>query len=548
MKSVTKGLLMLVVLLGVSTSARAQQVTFQVDMSSAITNCAIKPGTDSVFVRGSFNDWGATKTLLTDTDGDKIYTGSITASAGTTLNYKFYAQLNGVRLNDANYEDGSDRSYAVTADANQAIPVATFNKTIANACTSTPQKVEIEFRVDMSVAKLGGFNPATDIVVVAGTMNNWTTTADTLQPDRRNPDIYVGVVRADEFLVPGELKYKYVIGKTPGTAPAGWESVSDRVYMVSGNLTDSDNNGYKEVYPPQVYFDNVTPADVFTTQTTITYEVDFRPAMYFLKDNNRLPSDTQTGDPVTTLTGLWGNGPFTGKSDGLTDWATWGPDLAAIGSRKFVDTGADGDATANDSVYTLRLTYPAGTPKNLKGKFSASGYDNEGGFGADHNFGLDQAAQSTGRVRVVFGAPRLDDGTYTDLKGPSGFERAYDPYICISGDSTAAPVVVRSGCQVSTGVERDVAAGIPVEAVVSSVAPNPVRGVARFSYGVPVAGRVSLAIYDMLGREVARLVDETQVAGTYDAAFDTSDLAAGVYVYRLTVGGRSATRTVVVAK
>ena len=159
------------------------------------------------------------------------------------------------------------------------------------------------------------------------------------------------------------------------------------------------------------------------------------------------------------------------------------------------------------------------------------------------------------RRRVRFIVPTAADGASwpTSYALTTGYETmqveagplAYECNPAEAAGPFRAPGCLASG-QVGTAVERDVAAGIPTEALVSSVAPNPVRGTARFSYGVPVAGRVSLALYDMLGRQVARLVDEEQAAGTYDASFDTSDLASGVYVYRLTVGGRTATRTVVV--
>ncbi|HLT47758.1 MAG TPA: T9SS type A sorting domain-containing protein, partial [Rubricoccaceae bacterium] len=47
---------------------------------------------------------------------------------------------------------------------------------------------------------------------------------------------------------------------------------------------------------------------------------------------------------------------------------------------------------------------------------------------------------------------------------------------------------------------------------------------------------VRLAVYDVLGREVAVLVDARQEAGAHRATFDASGLAAGTYVYRLVVG------------
>jgi len=61
-------------------------------------------------------------------------------------------------------------------------------------------------------------------------------------------------------------------------------------------------------------------------------------------------------------------------------------------------------------------------------------------------------------------------------------------------------------------------------------------------------GPVRLVVYDVLGREVAVLVDEVQPAGAYDVAFDGTDLPSGTYVYRLTAGGQRHAHTMLLAK
>ena len=53
---------------------------------------------------------------------------------------------------------------------------------------------------------------------------------------------------------------------------------------------------------------------------------------------------------------------------------------------------------------------------------------------------------------------------------------------------------------------------------------------------MPGAGDVKLAVYDILGREVAVLINEKKPAGTYEVSFDATRLASGVYFYRLTAG------------
>ncbi len=74
--------------------------------------------------------------------------------------------------------------------------------------------------------------------------------------------------------------------------------------------------------------------------------------------------------------------------------------------------------------------------------------------------------------------------------------------------------------------------------------PNPFNGetVIRYAVGPPTAGgggrsHVRLRVYDMLGREVATLVDGPLAPGAYQARFAPGQFATGVYVYRLNVDG-----------
>jgi hypothetical protein len=50
---------------------------------------------------------------------------------------------------------------------------------------------------------------------------------------------------------------------------------------------------------------------------------------------------------------------------------------------------------------------------------------------------------------------------------------------------------------------------------------------------------VELTVYDLLGKEITRLVDTRQPSGTYRLEFDASDLSSGVYIYRLRVNNKA---------
>jgi hypothetical protein len=63
--------------------------------------------------------------------------------------------------------------------------------------------------------------------------------------------------------------------------------------------------------------------------------------------------------------------------------------------------------------------------------------------------------------------------------------------------------------------------------------PNPFNPTTTIHYQIPNAGHVTLKVYDMLGREVATLVDEVKGVGSYSATFNGEKLASGVYIMRL---------------
>jgi len=93
---------------------------------------------------------------------------------------------------------------------------------------------------------------------------------------------------------------------------------------------------------------------------------------------------------------------------------------------------------------------------------------------------------------------------------------------------------------------------IPTEFILSQNYPNPFNPSTVIRYQLPVTSQISIKVYDILGNEVATLVDEFKPAGSYEVEFNTStsagDLASGVYVYRLqsapSVGsGRAFTET-----
>jgi len=78
--------------------------------------------------------------------------------------------------------------------------------------------------------------------------------------------------------------------------------------------------------------------------------------------------------------------------------------------------------------------------------------------------------------------------------------------------------------------------------------PNPFNPSTNIKYQLPKSGNVSLKIYDILGSEVATLVNEIKTEGRYEVNFDASKLASGVYLYRLRVNDFVSTKKMVLMK
>ncbi|HEX7574493.1 MAG TPA: T9SS type A sorting domain-containing protein [Bacteroidota bacterium] len=88
----------------------------------------------------------------------------------------------------------------------------------------------------------------------------------------------------------------------------------------------------------------------------------------------------------------------------------------------------------------------------------------------------------------------------------------------------------------------------PLTFALSQNFPNPFNPSTLIRYQLPGAGPVRLTVYDILGREVATLVDGTQQQGAHEARFDGGGLSSGVYLYRLQTSGFVQQRKMILQK
>ncbi len=102
--------------------------------------------------------------------------------------------------------------------------------------------------------------------------------------------------------------------------------------------------------------------------------------------------------------------------------------------------------------------------------------------------------------------------------------------------------------QLLTGIKESGQAMLPSSFALRQNYPNPFNPSTRIEYDLPKTTRISLTVYDVLGRKVRTLVEEVQQAGTHIVIFDGTGLASGVYFYQLKAEGYETARSMILLK
>jgi hypothetical protein len=89
---------------------------------------------------------------------------------------------------------------------------------------------------------------------------------------------------------------------------------------------------------------------------------------------------------------------------------------------------------------------------------------------------------------------------------------------------------------------------IPIQYSLQQNYPNPFNPTTTIKYSLPKAGNVRLTVYNAIGSKVATIVNEYKPAGNYSVQFNGSNLASGIYLYRLESGNYSAAKKFILMK
>ncbi len=137
------------------------------------------------------------------------------------------------------------------------------------------------------------------------------------------------------------------------------------------------------------------------------------------------------------------------------------------------------------------------------------------------------------------------DSVFIDSNTTSGNSYYYRLSITMKDSTVIQSYPIMMKDTVVTTVEQ---VNTPVSFQLFNNYPNPFNPTTVISYSIPKRGMVTLKIFDMLGREVATLVNEVKNAGSYEVQFDGSRLASGVYFDRLVTGNHAITRKMLLLK
>ena len=188
-------------------------------------------------------------------------------------------------------------------------------------------------------------------------------------------------------------------------------------------------------------------------------------------------------------------------------------------------TGPDTVTAGQTYTYTLTLTTTGGS-----GKYGVDIAAKTGTLTAISGQGLvlmnNELVQSSG---ITWVSPKVITFSYT-APASAGTDTLYATVDRgHSGSYNWAPnkgVIVK----LATGIANN---EIPVKYYLSQNFPNPFNPVTKINYGIANSTNVSIKVFDLLGKEVATLVNEYQESGNYFTTFDATLYPTGIYFYRI---------------
>jgi hypothetical protein len=529
-------------------------VYFRVNMQNVMNNGSFSwsaKDKDSVGVRGGGNDgddlsWGNTfylKQEIPPGDGG----GQFTIPPGTFFSGRLKFRKSAVKEGDViqykfllGWNWGRDELQGGAPNRTLKIPIGKADTTLqwvwfnndkpilrANADT-----LNVTFNVDMTTAiQKQSFTIGDSITVQSGFFATADSTRTLVLNRQGLTNRYSGTTKLVSALNK-YLDYQFYLHKGGNdireyyfnfgyTGLVTAEQERRQVLVTSKTFTIKDTVVSVTDARRQPYFGN---QQNLNKTVLVTWTVDMRPAYYQVKFGDSLaaiqgPRSVLKADSIKAW-GVGFNGPAADPATG--GWASWDNFMVTDTNRfhKMWDNGTHGDAVANDSIYTIQITYTTANTIGQIFKFGIGGSDNETAFGLNHLENID-GTNPTATLNTQFGS--INPGKYNRW------------------DFTNKKPII------STGVS-DILAGIPKTFSLDQNFPNPFNPSTVVRYAIPQDAVVTLKVFNIIGQQVATLVNQKQVAGNYSVTFDAAKLSSGVYFYQINAGQFVSTKKMLLLK
>jgi len=480
-----------------TTAGSNSVVTFEVDMSLK-AQAGFDPTTENVYVAGSFNGWSTSASQMLDADGDSVYSVVIDSlTVGEEYYFKYIYSGGAVT-----WEDVENRAFTPTNSEDSYFAWWNNVEEQGNVSDGT-----IQFQIDMSVmSEAGIYDNFTDSLQVRGNFNGWGD-ADKMDQDPLNADQWYKSVSFEATEVGSEQNYKYFVLLANASVSNMWTDGWERPFSEGGGNRDVNFEGTETQVVDYVYYDDVQPNWVIPTGTTVS--IEFSVNMTVAADPTQ---QVPTFNPSTDT--LW----WIAEQPAFTYLMGW---TDTDNMKEVMMSDADGDM-----IYTGTLTVegPAWNGFEYRYGFSHSlGYTTEPAGYGDFAYRVRFINQAGDREFVQPYSAPVDEWSLVENKEDQW--ESEPMYVGID----------ENGTEVATYS-------------LSQNYPNPFNPSTQINFSLASNGLVSLKIYNILGQEVATLINREMTSGVHSFNFDASKLTSGIYFYTLQSGNFTATKKMIFLK
>jgi hypothetical protein len=305
-------------------------------------------------------------------------------------------------------------------------------------------------------------------------------------------------------------------------------------------------------------------ADIYEAASTVTIAYCYSTGVLSVaKTGATVGGFICSTDPGTTFTANF----WDAETDGLTGTSSGSTNIGAVGrstaemttDTTFINAGWSSsvwnrDAGINNGYPYLKWQNPSGTPLPVElSSFKATAASSSATLSwktatETNNYGFEVERRLVGKT--ING--KWEKLGFVAGNGTSNVEHTYsysDASISSGTYAYRLKQIDNSGT-FKYSSEAQITIAVPAVFALGQNYPNPFNPTTTIKYDIPVGtyGNTSIKVYDVVGREVATLVNETKEAGSYQVTFNASKLASGVYFYKLQAGSYSSVKKLVLMK